>query len=78
MPIPLGIFALKVQPLSEKKKSVTITVETLREIGVVTKRHRGGVKVLGAGAIDFPVALRGIHASESARKKIVAAGGSVE
>ncbi|MBD3347844.1 MAG: 50S ribosomal protein L15 [Candidatus Eisenbacteria bacterium] len=54
-----------------------VTIAVLRAAGVVT-RSRKPVKLLGMGEISRPMNLR-IHAvSETALKKIEAAGGSVE
>ena len=36
------------------------------------------IKILGDGALSRPITVRGVKVSESARKKIVAAGGKVE
>lgn len=52
-----------------------VTPEVLAEIGLIRKKDR--VKVLGRGEINVALNVR-VHAvSESARKKIEAAGGSV-
>lgn len=50
----------------------------LEASGVVRKLAKDGVKLLGSGKIDRPLALKVQGCSESARKKVEAAGGSVE
>ena len=50
----------------------------LRASGVVRKLGANGVKLLGSGSIDQPLTLKVQGCSESARRKIEAAGGSVE
>jgi len=44
----------------------------------LVKGVRDGIKLLGHGEIDFPLSVKINKISESARKKIEAAGGSVE
>lgn len=54
-----------------------IDPDDLRAAGLVRKRH-ALVKILGGGEIDRSVVVRGHAFSESARKKIEAAGGTAE
>ena len=54
-----------------------VTVEALYERGVVSK-CRDGLKILGRGEISSAVNAKVAGISQSARKKIEAAGGSVE
>lgn len=55
-----------------------VTVEKLLELGWIRKAHAENVKLLGRGDIARPLQVK-LHAiSESARKKIEAAGGKVE
>lgn len=54
-----------------------ITPESLLEARLV-KSRRAPVKVLGTGEIGVPVTVRAHRFSESARRKIEAAGGTVE
>ncbi len=54
-----------------------VTVEILKAAGAVPKRFQGPVKVLSNGSITAAVKLVGIQASEGARAKIEAAGGSI-
>ncbi|MDE0213966.1 MAG: 50S ribosomal protein L15 [Deltaproteobacteria bacterium] len=52
-----------------------VSPETLREKGLL---KRGLVKILGRGDIDRPLTVKAHGFSQSARRKIEAAGGSVE
>lgn len=54
-----------------------VTVEVLKRLGLVPNRFQGPVKVLSNGSITNAVKLVGVQASEGARAKIEAAGGSV-
>jgi large subunit ribosomal protein L15 len=53
-----------------------VTPEDLRSRGLV--KHRGRIKVLAEGDIDHAITLKAHAISEAAKKKIEAAGGSVE
>ncbi len=55
----------------------TIDLDTLKRRGLVRKVY-GLLKILGEGEISRPVRVRAHGISASARKKIEAAGGSVE
>lgn len=54
-----------------------VTPDVLKAAGLVPKRFQGPVKVLSNGSITTAVKLVGVQASEGARAKIEAAGGSV-
>lgn len=72
--VPLNVARLSAL-LEEGRLEETVTVEGLRETGVLGKDEL--VKLLGDGEIDAKVDIE-VHAcSESARKKVEAAGGSV-
>ncbi len=45
---------------------------------VLDKKILGDSKILGKGEISFPVAIRGLKVSKSAKEKIIKAGGAVE
>ena len=55
----------------------TITPETLLERGVL-KNLRDGLKILGQGELTQAVSIKAHHFSQSAREKILKAGGKVE
>ena len=56
----------------------TVDASGLETVRIVRKIAKNGVKLLGMGDIDRPLTLKVQACSESARKKIEAAGGSVE
>ena len=55
----------------------TVDLSSLREKGVIGKNIEN-VKILGRGEIDKALTVRGVPVSDGARKKIEAAGGTVE
>ena len=55
----------------------TVTPELLLERGFIKKLHEG-LRVLGDGECKSKITMRAHHFSESARKKIEAAGGKAE
>jgi len=61
-----------------KLKVSEITLKTLVGAGLVRKGDGRNVKILGDGDIKKSVILKGLKVSESARKKIESAGGSVQ
>ena len=52
--------------------------ESLLQARLIKKADRGGVKVLGDGELGHALTVRAHKISESARKKVEAAGGRVE
>jgi large subunit ribosomal protein L15 len=59
-------------------KEVIITKEFLKTAGLLGKKFKGSVKILGGGEIAIPLVIKGIHVSQSAKKKIEKAGGKIE
>ena len=68
---------INVDRLSALPPNSTVTPETLAQAGVLRNLKRP-VKVLGRGEIDIPLVVEAQRFSESAKKKIEAAGGSVK
>ncbi|MBW9212779.1 MULTISPECIES: 50S ribosomal protein L15 [Terrabacteria group] len=68
---------VNVEALNTFEEGVTVDVETLKACGLVKKTF-DGVKVLGNGALEKKLAVKANKFSESAKKAIEAAGGSVE
>jgi large subunit ribosomal protein L15 len=54
-----------------------VTVETLREAGIVGQTANGGIKILGGGELTKALSVSANAFSKSAAEKIQAAGGSV-
>ena len=56
-----------------------ITCDTLKEAGIIGKKFRGEIKILGNGEIKVPVTVsRDLVVSKAASEKITAAGGKIE
>ena len=68
----VNIDQLKIFPVG-----AVVTEESLIASGLV-KRQGDGIKILGKGEIGYPLSLKIAMVSDGARKKIEAAGGSIE
>lgn len=68
---------LNLKDLSEFKGSDAVTPEVLLEKGVIRKL-KDGVKILGEGDLKGPLTIKANKFSNSALKKIEAAGGKAE
>ena len=68
---------LNVRDLNQFEEGVDVSAEMLREIGYVKKTH-DGLRILGEGELKKKLTVRASHFSESARRKIEAAGGTAE
>jgi len=56
----------------------TVTLQTLQAAGLVKEREKKPVKLLSDGEVTKRLSVRVERASAQARRKIAAAGGSVE
>jgi ribosomal protein L15 len=57
---------------------VVIDRDTLREVGLISSKFQGTIKILDSGEIKFPVTVkRAILVSKGAAEKITAAGGTI-
>jgi large subunit ribosomal protein L15 len=61
----------------EKLDGTSFDPDTLKKMGIVKKMEKG-LKILGNGDIKKKIAVKAHAVSESAKKKIEAAGGTVE
>lgn len=59
-------------------KGGMVTVDALKALHLIPSSHRAGVKVLGTGAIDVAITIKGCTVSKSAADKITAAGGQIK
>ena len=66
--------AINVSALEKFEDGKTVTVQDMLDAGVLSK-CRYGVKILGSGEITKKLTVEASAFSESAKKKIVAAGG---
>ena len=71
------IVSINVSDLNRFEDGATVTVESLKEAGLV-KNPRDGVKVLGNGELTKKLTVTVNAASKSAVEKIEAAGGKIE
>ena len=65
----------KLQAYAEKYNLTTINHETLLEHGIITKNDR--IKILGTGELKAKLDIKVNAVSESAKKAIEAAGGTI-
>ena len=77
-----NIFALKyaeinVSDLNKFEDGAVVDAQALKEAGIVKKTF-DGIKVLGNGNIEKKVTVKAAKFTESAKEKIVAAGGKYE
>ena len=72
-----NIISINVSDLNRFEDGATVTVESLKEIGLV-KNSRDGVKVLGNGELTKKLTVSVDAASKTAVEKIEAAGGTFE
>ncbi len=54
-----------------------VTLESLKKAGVISKSAKN-VKILGSGDVKVALTVKGCNVSESAKAKILAAGGKIE
>ncbi len=73
----IGVIASALASVSSAKEKIVITKEFLKTAGLLGKKFKGTLKILGTGEITFPVSVQGIEVSETAKKKIEKAGGDV-
>jgi large subunit ribosomal protein L15 len=70
--------AVNVSVLQEEYKAGdSVTIDSLKEKGIVRKRVNN-VKILGSGELTIKLNIVGLHTSETAKEKILAAHGSVK
>lgn len=69
--------AVNIRDLGRFEKGTVVDKAALKEAGLL-KRTSDGVKLLGQGAIDYPLVLKVDKCSRSAQAKLEAAGGKVE
>ena len=72
-----NIISINVSDLNRFEDGAIVTVESLKEIGLV-KNPRDGVKILGNGELTKKLTVSVDAASKSAIEKIEAAGGKLE
>lgn len=68
---------LNISALNHFEEGTTVTPELAKEKGLL-KKIGDGLRILGQGALEKKLTVHAHHFSESARKKIEEAGGTVE
>jgi large subunit ribosomal protein L15 len=68
---------VNIRDLGRFEKGAVVDKAALMEAGLL-RRNSDIVKLLGQGAIDYPLVLKVDRCSRSAREKLEAAGGKVE
>ena len=76
-PSRIVYFALNVERLNKYEDGTVIDLEFLRKEGFFTRKY-DGVKILGMGELTKKLTIKVNAVSETAKKKIEAAGGTVE
>ena len=71
------IVIINVSDLNRFEDGATVTVESLKEAGLV-KNSRDGIKVLGNGELTKKLTVQVNAASKAAVEKVEAAGGKIE
>jgi len=69
---------LNLEKLGGLEAGSVVTEESLKAAGIVSRIGKDGVKILGRGDIGVALHVRVAKLSESAKGKILAAGGTVE
>jgi len=69
--------AIQVEALNALKDGMTVSVKTLADAGLVPHSARE-VKLIGSGKVRHKYTVKKILATESARKSIISAGGTIE
>lgn len=68
---------VNVGDLNQFRKNSTVTIERLRERGLV-KKEFNGIKILGNGKLEKSLTVQAHKFSKSAEKAIIDAGGKIE
>jgi large subunit ribosomal protein L15 len=71
------LVVINIRDLQRFEKDAVVDKTALMDAGLLG-RNSPGVKLLGQGSIDYPLALKVDQCSKSAREKVEAAGGKVE
>ncbi len=66
----------KLNPIPKKEKPAIIDRNLLSQAGLIPKKYKGDIKILGNHDIKIAVALKGLKFSKSVKIKIEKAGGS--
>ncbi|TSC82023.1 MAG: hypothetical protein G01um101420_553 [Parcubacteria group bacterium Gr01-1014_20] len=76
--VNLSKLALKLKPLAEDGKKLTLDVGTLKQVKILPKHFSGQVKILGHAKLNQGFVVKGMEVSLGAKKAIEEAGGKIE
>lgn len=77
-PNKIEATAINLNTLEENfKAGELVTVDNLKEKALIAKRT-ASVKILGSGEISKKIVIEGIPASQTAKEKVVKAGGTIK
>jgi large subunit ribosomal protein L15 len=74
---PVGPKPLAISLNTLKNLSGEVTLEMLKTRGLISRRYRGQVKIIGKGKITHAFTIKGLLVSKGAAESIQAAGGRV-
>ena len=69
---------INVSDLNRLEDGTAVTAELLKEMGIISKIEKDGLKVLGRGELTKKLDVKAAKFSETAKGAIEAAGGTVE
>ena len=69
---------INVEALNKFEAGTVVTAELLKQERIISKIEKNGLKVLGRGELNVNLDVKAAKFSETARKAIEAAGGTVE
>ncbi len=72
------VEVLNVGDLNRWDEKTVVSPKNLLETGLIDRIPKGGVKILGDGEVGKKLVVKGVNLSETARNKIVEAGGRIE
>lgn len=71
------VVVINIDDLDRWDPQTTVSPKNLLEVGLVDKIPKGGVKILGDGEVEKKLIVQGVKLSETAKEKILKAGGKI-
>jgi large subunit ribosomal protein L15 len=68
---------LNLKDLGGWDEKIEVNPNNILEAGLIDQIPKGGVKILGAGEVEKELTVRGVNLSETAKEKILEAGGKI-
>lgn len=72
------VAVLNIEGLAHWDPQLEVSPQNLLEKGLIDRIPKGGVKILGDGELEKKLTVKGVKLSESAKEKIMKAGGKIE